>query len=62
MMEEWIYGFVYDLALLSPVENPEVSYYIQILSKDDRFMNTLQEIYENRHKVFERGYSMLRRY
>jgi DNA-binding PadR family transcriptional regulator len=59
MMEELIYGFVYDLALLSPVEKPEVSYYIQILSKDDRFMNTLREIYENRHKVFERGYSML---
>ncbi len=59
MMEELIYGFVYDLALLSPVENPEVSYYIQILSADNRFMQMLKEIYENRHKVFERGYDML---
>ena len=59
MMEELIYGFIYDLALLSPVESPEISYYVQILSADNRFMHVLNEIYENRHKVFERGYNML---
>ena len=59
MMEELIYGFVYDLASSSPAENPEISYNLQILSADNRFMHTLKEIYENRHKVFERGYNML---
>lgn len=59
MMEELIYGFVYDLASLSTAENPEISYYVQILSADNRFMHTLKEIYENRHKVFESGYNML---
>ena len=60
-IEQLIYGFVYSLASSSSSssEDPEVLYYVQILSGDNSFITVLQEIYENRHKGFERGYRML---
>jgi hypothetical protein len=30
-------------------------YYREILSQDKKFMKVVQEIYDNIHKVFERG-------
>jgi hypothetical protein len=57
-IEQLIYGFVYSLASSSS-EDPEVSYYVQILSGDNSFITVLQEVYENRHKGFERGYRLL---
>ena len=50
-IEQLIYEFVYDLASLP--KDPEFSYYCEILSKDDKFMKVVEEIYENRHKGFE---------
>ena len=58
-IEQLIYGFVYNLASSPSAEDPEVLYYVQILSGDNSFITVLQEIYENRHKGFERGYRML---
>jgi hypothetical protein len=53
-----MYGFVYDLTS-SSTQDPEVTYYVQILSGGNRFITVLQKIYENRHKGFERGHAML---
>ena len=61
-IEQLIYGFVYELASLAakdPEEAKEISYYITILSEDNKFISAVQQIYENRHKGFERGYRML---
>jgi hypothetical protein len=62
-LEQLIYGFVYDLASLAqdPKRRKEILYYTSILSNDNKFMNAVQEIYENRHKGFERGYKMLKK-
>jgi hypothetical protein len=57
-MEQLIYGFVYNLAS-SSTKDPQASYYKQLLSTDKRFISVLQAIYDNRHRVFERGYRML---
>ena len=37
----------------------EYFYYRKVLFQDNKFMKAVQEIYDGRHKVFERGYSML---
>lgn len=58
-IEQLIYGFVYSLASSPSAEDPEVSYHVQVLSGDNSFITVLQEIYENRHKGFERGYRIL---
>jgi hypothetical protein len=56
-IEQIIYEFV---CQLEPREaSEEFSYYREILSKDDKFMKVVKEIYENRHKCFERGYKSL---
>jgi hypothetical protein len=60
-MEQLIYDFVYDLSSSSS-QDSRVLYHIQVLSEDNRFTTVLEEvhkIYENKHKVFERGYNML---
>ncbi|MGB6594933.1 MAG: hypothetical protein WBE68_25815, partial [Candidatus Nitrosopolaris sp.] len=57
-IEQLIYGFVYRLALSGPEGSKEFSYYYEILSRDERFMKMVQEIYQNR-QVFERGYKRL---
>jgi hypothetical protein len=54
-LEQLIYQFVYSLASPAPETSKEFSY----LSEDDRFMKVVEEIYEDRHKGFERGYKML---
>jgi hypothetical protein len=58
-IEQLVYEDV--LFAASPVAetSKEFSYYREILSKDDKFMKVVQEIYENRHKVFEAGYKKL---
>lgn len=60
-IEQLIYEFVYNLA--SSATDPDISkvflYYCKILSGDRKFMRMVEEIYENRHKGFERGYAML---
>lgn len=59
-IEQLIYEFVYRLG--TSAANPrasEYSYYIESLSGDNKFMNIVQKLYENRHKGFERGYQML---
>ena len=63
-MEQIIYGFVYDLGLsvLDSQKTEEYSYYCKILSEDKKFINMLNDIYENRHKGFERGFRMLKTY
>ena len=58
-IEQLIYGFVYSLASSPSAEDLEVSYYVQVLSGDNSFITVLQEIYENRHKGFGRGYRLL---
>lgn len=62
-MEQIIYGFVYDLALSLSSEDPqvqkEISYFVEVLSNDNKFISTLQKIYSDRHKGFERGYILL---
>ena len=45
-------------AAKDPEEAKEISYYITILSEDNKFINAIQQIYENRHKGFERGYRL----
>jgi hypothetical protein len=60
LMEQLIYGFVYQMGSLAMGRNEEFSYYTKILSQDDRFMNAVQKIYENRHKAFEKGYDNLK--
>jgi hypothetical protein len=58
-IEQLIYEFVYQLASPAPEVSKEFSYYCEILSKDDKFMKAVEEIYESRHKGFERGYDNL---
>ena len=43
----------------SAAVNKAKNFHIRILSKDDKFMKVAQEICENRHKGFERGYKRL---
>jgi hypothetical protein len=59
-IEELIYGLVYQLASSTPERSKEFSYYCEILSKDDKFMKAVEEIYESRHKGFETGYKKLK--
>ena len=61
-LEQLIYEFVYSLASSAPETRKEFSYYCEILSKDDGFVKVVEEIYEDRHKGFERGYKMLMNY
>jgi len=63
-IEQLIYEFVYDLAssATDPERGKEFLYYYEILSRDRKFMRMVDEIYENRHKGFERGYDLLRKY
>lgn len=59
-IEQIIYEFVYRLASEErETRQEEYSYYRKILSQDDRFMKVVQDIYQNRHKGFERGYHNL---
>jgi len=48
------------LASSTPERSKEFSYYCEILSKDDKFMKAVEEIYESRHKGFETGYKKLK--
>ncbi len=57
-----IYEIVYHLASLAQERNREFSYYCEILSQDDTFKKVVQEIHENRHKGFERGYNRIMNY
>lgn len=61
-IEGLIYEFVYDLPSSGPETSKEFLYYCEILSRDDRFMKVVEEIHENRHKGFERGYQYLMAY
>ena len=60
-MQQIIYKFVHDLSLSmsDPEKSQEFSYYCKIFSQDKKFMATVEEIYKNRHKGFEKGYHML---
>jgi hypothetical protein len=59
-IEQIIYEFVCRLASeATETRQEEYSYYSKILSQDDTFMKAVHEIYQNRHKDFERGYEML---
>jgi hypothetical protein len=60
-LEQLIYDFICSLgvSVVDSERNKEYLYYRQVLSEDKKFMEAVQEIYENRHKVFERGYNML---
>lgn len=63
-IEQLIYEFVYDPAssATDPERGKEFSYFCDILSRDRKFMRMVEEIYENRHKGFERGCEHLRKY
>ncbi|MGB6533245.1 MAG: hypothetical protein WBF33_34575 [Candidatus Nitrosopolaris sp.] len=58
-IEQQIYEFVNRLASSAPEVTKEFSYYYDILSRDHKFERVVKEIYENRHKGFERGYKKL---
>jgi vesicle coat complex subunit len=60
-LEQLIYEFVSSLgaSITDSDRSKECLYYKEILSEDKKFMKAVQGIYENRHKVLERGYSML---
>jgi hypothetical protein len=60
-IEQLIYWFVYDLASFAKdhEKENEISYYVKVLSDDNKFISAIREIYENRHKGFEKGYKML---
>ncbi|MFZ0514582.1 MAG: hypothetical protein WAM14_23460 [Candidatus Nitrosopolaris sp.] len=58
-IEQLIYEFVHRLASSVPEVSKEFSYYYDILSRDHKFERAVKEIYENRHKGFERGYKKL---
>jgi hypothetical protein len=63
-IEQLIYEFVYSLgtSVADPERSKEYSYYrgiLSVLSEDNKFIKAVQQIYDNRHKVFERGYNML---
>jgi hypothetical protein len=61
-VEQLIYEFICSLgiAVVDSERSEEYLYYREILSQDKKFMKTVQEIYENRHNAFERGYNTLR--
>jgi hypothetical protein len=61
-IEQLIYEFVYRLASSPPEVSKEFSYYYDILSRDHKFERVVKEIYENRHKGFERGCEKLTNY
>jgi NAD(P)-dependent dehydrogenase (short-subunit alcohol dehydrogenase family) len=63
-IEQLIYEFVYDLAssATNSERGREFLYYCEILSRDHKFMRMVEGIYENRHKGFERGCDLLRKY
>jgi hypothetical protein len=60
-VEQLIYEFICNLgvAVADSERNKEYVYYRDILSEDNKFMKAVQEIYDNRHNVFEKGYGML---
>ena len=60
-VEQLIYEFICILgtAVADSERSNEYLYYREVLSQDKKFMKTVQEIYEKRHKVFERGYNVL---
>ncbi|MFL6434327.1 MAG: hypothetical protein ACJ71O_11415 [Nitrososphaeraceae archaeon] len=60
-IEQLIYDFICSLgvAVVDSERSKGYLYYREILSQDKKFMKVVQEIYDNIHKVFERGYSML---
>jgi len=61
-LEQLIYEFVYSLASPAPDTRNEFSYYCEILSKYDRFVKVVEQIYEDRHKGFDRGHKILMNY
>jgi uncharacterized protein YcaQ len=61
-LEQLIYEFDYSLASPAPETRKEFSYYCQILSKDDRFVKVVEQIYEDRHKGFDGGHKILMNY
>lgn len=63
-IEQLIYEFVYDLAssATNSERGNEFLYYFEILSRDHKFMRVVEKIYENRHKGFEHGCELLRKY
>ena len=60
-IQQIFYEFVYDFSLSAsnPERAKEFSYYYEILSQDQKFMATVEDIYKNRHGGFEKGYHML---
>jgi hypothetical protein len=58
-IQQLIYKFVSDLAS-SPMDS-ESSYRYNVLSRDEKFMKVAKEIYEKRHRSFERGYKLLKK-
>jgi hypothetical protein len=60
-VEQLIYEFICSLgvAVADSERSKEYLYYREILSQDKKFMKTVQGIYENRYKAFERGYNTL---
>jgi len=61
-LEQLIYEFVYSFTSPAPETRKEFSYYCEILSKDDRFVKVMEQIYEDRHKGFDRGHKILMNY
>jgi hypothetical protein len=60
-VEQIIYQFICNLGVgvTDSDRSKEYLYYREILSQDKKFMKTVQGLYENRHKAFERGYNTL---
>jgi hypothetical protein len=60
-VDQLIYEFICNLgvAVADSERNKEYLYYREILSEDNKFMKAVQEIHDNRHDVFEKGYRML---
>jgi hypothetical protein len=59
-LERGIEQIIYEIVCqLASKEETRQQYYTKILSQDDRFMKSVQEIYENRQKNFERVYHNL---
>lgn len=56
-LEQLIYDFICSLgvAVVDSERSKGYLYYREILSQDKKFMKVVQEIYDNIHKVFERG-------
>jgi hypothetical protein len=59
LIEQIIYEFVYRLVSSATESSKEFSYYREIVSKDEKFMEVVEGIYKNRHKGFEAGYKEL---